>query len=212
MPQVAVTILATTPADYAERIDRIKPFVKRLHLDVSDGRFSPTQTINLEQMYDIDNVPTDIHVMFENPLLELENVISLAPKLVICHFESANVEQMFTELKCVGIKIGLALKKGTTVAEIKHLIPNLDHVLIFTGHLGFNGGEFDAECLDKIAQVRAIKNDIEIGIDGGLDQNSARQAIDAGADVLYTGSFVHNAKDPEAAYMMLEAIANGEVA
>jgi ribulose-phosphate 3-epimerase len=81
--------------------------------------------------------------------------------------------------------------------------------LVFTGKLGFNGGEFQAENLTKVAELRQLNPSIEIGVDGGITPDSAQLAIAAGVDVLNTGSYIHNAKDPRAAYSELVQIAEG---
>lgn len=210
MASVAPTINATTPADYARRIDNVKPFAKRLHIDVGDGVFTDVKTVGLAQVYDIDGVPFDLHLMMTHPESQFEDVCALAPQLVITHFEAPFDHQAFwKELREVDIKVGLAVNVETTIEQVKDLLPGIDHLLVFTGKLGHNGGEFRADCLEKIAQARAINPDLEIAVDGGLGQETARLAIEAGADLLDVGSFIHDAADPEIAYIAAQAIAEG---
>lgn len=213
MAKVAVTVDADTPADFAARIERIKPFVRRLHVDISDGVFAPNKTIGLSQAYGIDGSELDLHMMVEYPESQVEKILAFEPNLVILHFEASggHLKDIFGQLKEVGIRTGLAIKPDTVVEEVKDWLVDLDHLLVFTGKLGFNGGEMRVDCLDKIAQAKAINPNLEIGVDGGVNKDTARLALDAGADVLDTGSWVHEATDPEAAYLMLEAIAAGEV-
>lgn len=212
MASVVPTITTSTPADYAAAIDRLKPFAKRIHVDVADGVFVPQRLVGLSQVYDIDGVPLDLHLMVEHPESQLENIMSLQPSLVIVHFESeGDLEKLFSSLREGGIKTGLAIKPETTVEQIKPLLENVDHVLVFTGgHLGFYGGEFQTECLDKIAAIKAVNPLIEVAVDGGIDQQTAPLAVDAGADVLNVGSFIHNSADPEMAYVGLQSIAEGQ--
>lgn len=210
MAQVAPTILATTPEDYARRIENVKPFAKRLHIDVADGVFTDVRTVGLTQVYDIDGVPVDLHLMMNHPEGQLENICSLQPQLVIVHFEAPfDREPFLKELRSLDIRVGLAINVETTIEQVKDLLPSLDHLVVFTGKLGHNGGEFRADCLDKIAAARAINSELEIAVDGGINQETARLAIDAGADVLDVGSFIHDADDPEIAYVAIEAIAQG---
>jgi ribulose-phosphate 3-epimerase len=89
------------------------------------------------------------------------------------------------------------------------VLSTIDHLVVFTGKLGHNGGEFRADCLEKIAQARAINPNLEIAVDGGLDQRTARLAVEAGANLLDVGSFIHDADDPEIAYIAIQAIAEG---
>jgi ribulose-phosphate 3-epimerase len=95
------------------------------------------------------------------------------------------------------IKVGMAINVETTIEQVRSLLPSIDHLVVFTGRLGHNGGEFRADCLEKISQARAINPGLEIAVDGGLNQETGRLAIEAGADVLDVGSFIHDAKDPK---------------
>ena len=210
MASVAPTILAETPADYSARIQRVKPFAKRLHIDVCDGVFVDVKTVGLSQVYDIDGVPFDLHLMMAHPEGQIENICALQPSLVIVHYEADfDREAFFHELQSMDIRVGLAIKPETTIEQVKDILPTLNHLLIFTGRLGHNGGEFRTDCLEKIGQARAINPDLEIGIDGGVNQETGRMAIEAGANLLNCGSFIHDAEDPEIAYIGLAAIAEG---
>ncbi len=88
MARVAITVDADTPSDFASRIDRVKPFVKRLHVDISDGVFAPHKTIGLSQAYGIDGVELDLHMMVDYPGSQVESILAMEPKLVILHAES----------------------------------------------------------------------------------------------------------------------------
>lgn len=210
MASVAPTINATTPEDYARRIDNIKPFATRMHIDVGDGVFTEVKTVGLSQVYDIDGVPFDLHLMMTHPESQIENIISLQPRLVIVHFEAPfDREAFFKTLREMDIQVGLAINVETTIEQVRDILPTINHLMVFTGRLGHNGGEFRADCLEKIAQARAINPDLEIGVDGGLNQETSRLAVEAGANVLDVGSFIHDADDPEIAYIAVQAIAEG---
>ncbi len=211
MASVAPTILATTPDEYARRIDNVKPFATRLHIDVGDGVFTDVKTIGLSQVYDIDGVPFDLHLMMTHPEGKLEDICALQPQLVIVHFEAPfDHEAFFKELRSVDIKVGLAVNVETTIEQVRDILPTIDHLVVFTGRLGHNGGEFRSDCLDKVGQARAINPDLEIAVDGGLNQETSRLAIEAGANLLDVGSFIHDADDPEIAYIAIQAIAEGQ--
>lgn len=210
MASVAPTINATDPKDYARRIDNVKPFATRLHIDVGDGVFTDVRTVGLSQVYDIDGVPFDLHLMMVHPESQIENIISLQPELVIVHFEAPfDRESFFKQIREMDIKVGLAINVETTIEQVKDILPTIHHLLVFTGKLGHNGGEFRADCLEKIGQARAINSELEIAVDGGLNQETARLAVEAGAHILDVGSFIHDSDDPEVAYIALSAIAEG---
>src|SRR6185436_9889245 len=110
MATIVPTILATTPQDYARRIDSVKTFATRLHIDVADGVFIDARSIGLSQVYDIDGVPFDLHLMMVHPEGKFEDICSLQPQLVITHFEAPfDHEAFFKQLREVDIKVGLAI-------------------------------------------------------------------------------------------------------
>lgn len=212
MASVAPTILATTPEDYAARIDRVKPFATRIHVDVCDGVFIETRTIGLSQVYDIDGVPMDLHLMVDHPEGQIEHIVALQPHLVIIHFEAAvDCRELFNQLHELGIHVGLAIKPETTIEQVADLLPGIHHLLVFTGKLGHNGGDFQADCLEKIAAARAINPELEIAVDGGINEQTASLAITAGANLLDVGSCIHDSPDPESTYVALQTIAEGQV-
>ena len=212
MASVVPTVLAASPTDYAQRIASVEGFAKRLHIDICDGIFATPKTIGLSQVYTPVGVPFDLHLMMTHPESQIEAIASLQPQLVIIHFEAdADRDKLVRELHDFGIRVGLAINPETTVEQVASLLPNFDHLLVFTGNLGHNGGEFRMDCLDKIALAREINPDLEIAVDGGINQLTARAAIEAGANVLYAGSFIHDSSDPEAAYIGLTAIAEAVV-
>ncbi len=218
MARVVPVVDAISPDDYAARIERVKPFATRLHVDISDGVFTDTKTIGPSQVYGIDGAELDLHLMLDRPSANIETIISLAPSLVICHFEANdNLPAIFDQLRACDIKVGLAIKPDTTIAQVADLLPQVDSLLIYTGSsLGRNSqpetDEFQMGQLEKIAEARAINPSLEMGVDGRVDQSSAKLAIDAGADVLNVGSFIQNSDDPEMAYEALKAIAEGGIA
>jgi ribulose-phosphate 3-epimerase len=177
---------------------------------VGDGVFTDVKTVGLTQVYDIDGVPFDLHLMMTHPEGQMENICALQPQLVITHFEAPfDREAFYKQLRDVDIKVGMAINVETTIEQVRDILPTINHLVVFTGKLGHNGGEFRADCLEKIGQARAINPDLEIAVDGGLNQETARKAVEAGANLLDVGSFIHDSADPEIAYIAVEAIAEG---
>lgn len=212
MAKVAPTITAETPDRYKEQIERVKPFAKRLHVDVADGVFAPTKLVGLAQAYGIEGVELDLHLMLKAPEADFENSVSLEPKLVILHAESdGDIKSLINRYRELGIRVGLAVLRETKVAQVKDLLPEVDHFLVFTGKLGYQGGEMDASILEKISRAKAINPKLEVGVDGGVSLENCRQVLAAGADVLDVGSAIQTAADPEATYIGIESIATGEV-
>ncbi len=206
MVEIVPAILAADAADYTAKLKRVG-FADRVHIDITDGVFAPSQTINLAQVYKPAHAKTDLHLMMKRPQDQLETVISLEPDLVIIHAEAdADLEPLIKELTDFGIKAGLAILPETSVESVKNLLPAIDHLLIFTGHLGFYGGEMQADCLGKIKEAKSIRPELEISVDGGVNQETAKLAIQAGADVLISGGFIVENADPKAAFQQLAGV------
>ena len=204
MANVAPTILSYSRDDFKARIDLVKAFATRLHIDICDGSFVPMKTIGLAQVYTVNSIPFDLHLMIDNPESQVETIISLKPELVIAHFEAkADLAKLFFDLRAVHIKVGLAILFDTTIEEVAQLLPKIDHLLIFTGTLGKNGGTFTPEVLSKIAEARAVNTQLEIAVDGGVNLDAAKQAVEAGADVIDCGSYIHDAASPVEAFNSL---------
>lgn len=203
MAQIVPSITVGDAVEYGQKLGRLK-FAERLHIDVGVPPFTPNRTIGLAQVGVPKSSKFDLHLMMHDPHWQTETVISLVPDLVIVHFEANGDLTGFLErVGQVGIKRGLALLPETTVEQASGLIKLCDHVLVFTGHLGYYGGHLKEDCLPKIAQIKELK-DVEVSVDGGINPDNAAQVVEAGADVLVSGGFIANADDPKAAFMKLE--------
>jgi ribulose-phosphate 3-epimerase len=204
MAVVVPCVTATDAHVYREQMARIAPFAPRVHVDFSDGEFSPVKLINPIQAYWPEGVQADLHLMLKNPIEHLETVISLNPQLVIFHAESGgNLLGALLQLRALGIKTGVALLQQTTPESAHQLIAEADHVLIFSGDLGHFGGQADMTLLPKVAQIRAINPIAEIGWDGGVNAENASQLALGGIEVLNAGGAIQRSEDPQAAYDQL---------
>lgn len=189
-------------------MERIEPFASRVHIDLMDGKFAPTISPSLDQVWWPKHMTADIHLMFQDPLSQIEQLITLRPHLVVIHQEAAvdNHREFADRLRQYGIKVGLGILHSTSVETARETIMCFDHVLVFSGSLGKHGGLADLSILDKVAQIRQYHPDVEIAWDGGINDENAGALLDGGVDVLNVGGFIQNATDPAAAYAKLKAI------
>ncbi len=202
MAQVVPAVLAENPVDLGHDLKKVR-FSRRLHIDIASPPFAPRRTIGLAQLHLPVETSCDLHLMLDNP--SAETVISLGPELAIIHFEAGGDQKNFlSRMKQVGIKTGVALLPETTVAQAAELIKNVDHVLVFTGHLGYYGGQLRTDCLPKIAEIKAINPKIEVSVDGGINLENIEAVKNAGADILISGGFIVNSADPKDAYTRLQ--------
>lgn len=205
MSSIAPTITAGSYHEFQRQLVRVKPFAERIHIDLMDGMFAPTTSISLDEIEVPHDIVTDIHVMYVNPTRYIEKFIGLKPNLVIVHAEAkGDFAELADALHDAGIKVGLALLPETEVKNIAPAIALVDHVLIFSGNLGYQGGSrADPNLVYKINQIRRLKRYIEIGWDGGVNQQNATALVKAGIDVLNVGGYIQHADDPERMYQKL---------
>lgn len=209
MASVVPTVLADNPGDYAQRLERAAALSPRIHIDFSDGTLTPNKTLGLGQIYGpVQPRVVDLHLMVKQPTQYLESVLSLQPNLAIVHAEANEDLSSFVDhLHALGVVVGLAFLPETAIESVDvDLIKRFDHVLLFTGTLGQNSGQFHASQLDKVPALRAIKPELEISVDGGVGPDQAVIAIRAGINVLDVGAAIQSAADPQASYNLLAAL------
>lgn len=214
MSQVVIcpTITAFNPHQYRTQIEQVEPFAQRVHVDLMDGNFAPTESPPLDQIWLSEKLVSDVHLMYQRPMDQIERLIELRPNLVVIHFE-ADVDHLefAKRLHDQGIKVGLALLQKTSVEEASEILRNYDHALVFSGDLGRHGGQADLRLLDKVAQIRERFPGIEISWDGGINDRNAHELVEVGVTVLNVGGFIQNAADPQAAYNRIGHLFNGAV-
>ncbi len=204
----SVTPSTSDPHVYREQIERIA-FAPRIQIDLMDGDFAPNKNTNPIQIWWPDGTLADIHLMYRYPAEHLETLISLKPHMIILHAEAeADIESMLKHIKRFGIKAGVALLADTTVESAHGMIAVADHVMVFAGKLGSFGGVADMTVVDKIPKILAIHPDVEIGWDGGVNETTIKQIVDAGVSVLDVGGAIQRSDDPIASYKKLVSLIN----
>jgi ribulose-phosphate 3-epimerase len=206
MSIICPTVTAFSEDEYSEQADRIAPFARRIHLDFMDGEFTPTTSIPIEKAWWPKGVVADIHLMYKRPLEHIETLVSLAPSLVIVHAEAeGDLVGMLQHLQTCGISPGVAILQETPISKVEQLLAVADHALIFSGSLGSFGGKANLALLEKVEQIRTIRPDIEIGWDGGANEENVIRLVLGGVDVVNVGGAVQKAGNPQAAYDRLVA-------
>ncbi|MDF3024900.1 MAG: ribulose-phosphate 3-epimerase [bacterium] len=173
-----------------------------IHLDVMDGHFVPNITFGpvvLESLRKTTAKTFDVHLMIEPVDPFIEGFAKAGADIITFHPEAgAHPHRTIQLIKSFGKKAGISLNPSTPVSVLDHLLPELDLVLIMTVNPGFGGQKF-IPLLDKIRAVReritATGRDIDLEVDGGVNAETAKQVIGAGADVLVAGTAVFKEKD-----------------
>jgi len=205
---ICPTVTATKLEEYKKQIAINAALAHRLHIDLMDGEFAPTKSIDINDVWWPHAVQADLHLMYKQPMDFLEKIVKFQPKLVIIHAE-ADVHHMHfaAELHKEGINAGLALLPETSVESVEAVLHSFDHVLIFSGNLGHQGGSHaDLTLLEKIKEIKKHHKNVEVGWDGGVNEQNISKIQKAGVDVINVGGFIQHAPNPGVAYVKLLAL------
>ncbi|MCE7936578.1 hypothetical protein DYH10_02210 [Candidatus Saccharibacteria bacterium CPR2] len=209
MAEICPALLAKTTVEYNKLLLNVVNLTRRIQIDLSDGIFANHETINIEDTFWPSQILADLHLMYENPESIVDKAIAKHPHMVIVHAEAhGNLLNILKRLHKSTIKAGIALLPESDVKMYKELIENSDHVMIFGGFLGSYGGKADLSNLKKVEQIRKIHPDIEIGWDGGANDENAAEIFKNGVDVINVGGYIQKSPDPKSAYAILRRIAN----
>ena len=204
MIKIAPSLLSAYFVRLEEEINNIqKAGADILHLDVMDGHFVPNLTFGLpiiKQIKDIAQIPVDVHLMVNNPDAYLETLGKWNIDYVSFHQEAElHIHRQLKVLQKHGVKAGIALNPATPVNTIFPVIADLDFVLIMSVNPGFGGQSFIPLVYDKIEKLRTLADqvnpELEIEVDGGVNNINAPKLISKGSDILVAGSFVFGSDD-----------------
>ena len=169
-----------------------------IHIDVMDGHFVPNITIGpvvISKIRKISDIFFDVHLMIENPGKYVEQFAKAGADLITIHAEACDdILSTINKVKDLGCKVGVSINPETSLDVIKEIIQNVDLVLIMSVHPGFGGQSFIEDVLPKIKKTRdiisKIDKEIHLEVDGGINDKTAKTAIEYGANVLVAGNFV----------------------
>ncbi|MGK2896067.1 MAG: hypothetical protein ACSLEY_00480 [Candidatus Saccharimonadales bacterium] len=204
MAEIVPSITVETDDDYKKFIDSYQVFTKHVHIDTSDGEFTPTFLLGTDRLWWPQDWLVDIHAMVMRPSEHVKKLVALKPNMIIFHTEVQ--EDIIPSLQFVkqnNIKLGIALQRPTVPETIRPIIELADHVMIFSGDLGHYGGKASLIQLEKIRLIHAINDAAEIGWDGGVVPENAFTLAQGGVDIINVGGAIAKNADPAAAYKAL---------
>lgn len=208
MPVICPTVLAASGGEFRAQMEKISHLSHRVQIDLTDGNFAPAATIEPAKVWWPAGFKADIHLMYQEPMPAVRELLPHKPHLIIIHAESkGNFAEFVDACRKSEVKVGVALLPETEASHVVTSLTLIDHVLIFSGDLGNFGGHADLRLLEKAAQLKARKGDLEIGWDGGVNMMNVSQLVFGGVDVLNVGGAIQNAADPAKAYHDLVTIA-----
>ena len=201
--KLAPSILAADFARLGEQVaEAEKAGADRIHVDVMDGHFVPNLSMGapvVQSLRRVTSLPLETHLMITDPDLFLEEFVEAGSDSFLVHWEgNNNLDRTVRRIKELGRRVGVAINPATPAAVLEEILPEVDQVLVMTVNPGFGHQHFLRSTLPKIQRVRQMvermKLNCEVEVDGGVDEETAPLAAEAGADVFVAGSSVFGDK------------------
>ena len=171
-----------------------------IHIDVMDGAYVPNITFGMPVISTIRKITKkvfDVHLMVEEPGRFVDEFVKCGADIITIHAESCkHLNWVVNQIKAAGIKVGVALNPATPLEVLDYVLEDVDMVLIMTVNPGFGGQKFIANSLEKIRRLRKMIEErnlqVDIQVDGGINDETLVQVLEAGANIIVAGSAVFN--------------------
>ena len=185
-----------------------------LHLDIMDGVFVPNISFGfpvLNALKDVCKKPMDVHLMIVEPQKFINEVAATGAYMMNVHYEACtHLNRTITAIKEAGMKAGVTLNPHTPVSLLEDIIQELDMVLLMSVNPGYGGQRFIEHSVEKVKELKKLVDrkglSTLIEVDGGVNAETGKRLIDAGADVLVAGNYVFKSPDPVETIRQLKAI------
>ena len=199
--QVLPAIIASNQKELETMLKRI-PFAENIMLDLMDSKFVASSSLDFPLTLP-EGQRYQLHIMAVDPITRIKH---LPPQVdtVILHAEALqSIPEAIREAEKQGLELFIALNPATPVSVVEPYLDQLSGVLIMSVNPGQYGAKFLPEQLEKVRELRAKSDTLNIEVDGGMSDNTIGLAVAAGANMIASGSFIMKSSDPEAAYNIL---------
>ena len=197
--QISPSILSADFNQLGNEIKRLEEAgADMIHVDVMDGHFVPNLTIGppvIKALRKYTKLPFDVHLMISPVHKYIKDYADAGADIITIHPETTdNLEDSIQHIKKLNKKIGISLNPETQIEVVKKFLEKIDLVLIMSVHPGFGGQKFIPKILDKIKELKKIKDqqnlNFDIEVDGGINFDNSKLVIDAGANILVSGTTI----------------------
>lgn len=190
--QVAASILSADFSRLGAEIKEVEPYADRIHFDVMDGHFVPNISFGAPVLKWVKTkLPVDVHLMVEKPWKFFKDFVKAGAGLLIVHAEVCeDLRAVLGEIRDFGVKTGVSIRPRTGVEALDDVLEMVDQVLVMTVEPGFGGQSFMKGMAPKIRQLRDMGYEGDIGVDGGIDEKTARICREAGATIMVAGTYI----------------------
>lgn len=206
--KIAPSVLAADFTRLGEEINRVSK-ADYIHLDIMDGHFVPNISFGHElvaALRPLSSVPFDVHLMMDHPLFYIPSVVRAGADLITFHVEcSDSISETIDAIHQGGAKAGLVLKPGTPVETLWPWLDRIDMVLVMTVEPGFGGQKFMPAMMDKVRTIKERAPQMLIEVDGGVNDATIPQCVEAGVDICVAGTGVFRAENAEEALIRLQS-------
>jgi ribulose-phosphate 3-epimerase len=206
MIEIVPAILVKNIDELNQRVKEVESCVKRIQIDIMDGKFVPNKTIQPEDMKNFKTkLMKEVHLMVEDNEKYVDDFLKLGFDMIIIHYESCkDIPGIIKKVKQKGKKIALAINSPTPLSAIKDYLDDLDMVLIMSVNPGFSGQGFIPEVLSKIKELRKMRKDLDIEVDGGIKLGTVKLVAEAGANIFVSYSGIYSCENKEEAVKALK--------
>ena len=203
----APSLLAADFSKLREEIQEVeKCGAEYLHLDVMDGNFVPNISYGSPVISAIrphSNLVFDVHLMVEEPDRFIKDFVDAGADIITVHVEAIkHLHRTIQLIKSYGKKVGVALNPATPIETLKHVVKEIDMILIMSVNPGFGGQAFIPEVLSKIEELRKLYPEMDIEVDGGVNDKTVEAIKEAGANILVAGSYLFSGNYKEKIELM----------
>jgi ribulose-phosphate 3-epimerase len=207
--KVVPSILTYDPVALETMIRQAESFTTCVQMDIMDGQFVPSRSITNEHLASIPmKLSWEVHLMVLHPKDYLHGFRQVGARKVVFHHEAtSSPHEVISLARELDLEVGLAVNPETPVSVILPLVDKVDSVLLLTVNPGFYGSKFIPEVMDKVAELRKARPEMEIGVDGGVKENNITQIAQTGVDVIYVGSAIFLHPQPGESFRHLLALA-----